>query len=97
MPRNLPWVAVMDSRDDRSSMAQAVAWTSRITTIALEMVLPGILGYWLDQQLGTRLVFLILGTILGMWVGMMHLLHLTKSPQENEPVEGTGPPDHRPR
>lgn len=66
-------------------------------TIALEMVLPGVFGYWVDLQLGTRLVFLILGVILGMSVGMMHLIRLTKLPQANEPVERTGPHDHRQR
>lgn len=90
-------LAVTNSSDDRSPLAQAVAWSSRITTIALEMVLPGILGHWLDRQLGTWLVFLILGTIFGMSVGMMHLIRLTKLPQANEPMEGTGPPDHRQR
>jgi F0F1-type ATP synthase assembly protein I len=50
-----------------------------VTSIALEMVIPGILGFWLDQNLGTVMVFLVLGVALGMTVGMIHLLRLAKS------------------
>ena len=35
-------------------MAQAVEWVSKITTVALEMVLPAIGGRYLDQRLGTQ-------------------------------------------
>ncbi len=66
-------------------------------TIALEMVLPGVLGHWLDQYLGTWIVFLILGTVFGMSAGLIHLIRLTKSMQANKPVERTGPHDHRQR
>lgn len=65
-------------RDDRSPYALAMEWTSRITTVALEMVVPALLGYWLDQWLGTRMVFLILGAILGFATGFYSLLRLTR-------------------
>jgi len=66
-------------------------------TVALEMVLPGVFGYWLDQKLGTQLVFLILGTIFGVSAGMIHLIRLAQMPQANEPVDRSGPHDHRQR
>jgi F0F1-type ATP synthase assembly protein I len=66
----------MDRPEDRSSLAQAVAWSTRITTVALEMVLPGALGYWVDQWLGTWILFLVLGMLLGMTTGMIHLLKM---------------------
>jgi hypothetical protein len=50
---------------DRSPLAIAFEWAGAIMTISLEMVLPGIGGYWLDKQLGTRAVFLLLGFALG--------------------------------
>jgi hypothetical protein len=61
-------------------MAVAMEWVSRITTVALEMVLPGIGGQWLDARYGTS-VFGPLGFVLGLVVGMWHLLRMTKSPR----------------
>jgi hypothetical protein len=58
-------------------MAQAIEWVSRITTVALEMVLPGILGQWLDTKLGTRFLGLI-GFAVGVPFGIWHLLRMTR-------------------
>jgi F0F1-type ATP synthase assembly protein I len=74
---------VSDRPEDRSTLAQAVAWSSRITTVALEMALPGALGYWIDQKLGTRFLFLILGMGAGMTAGLIHLLRMVASPLPN--------------
>lgn len=60
-------------------MALAMEWTARITTIALEMVLPGVLGLWIDQQCGTKMLFLLLGLILGFSAGLWQLVKLAKS------------------
>lgn len=65
-----------DSSDDRSAMAQGIAWSFQITSIALEMVLPGLLGYWIDQKLGTRLLFLVAGLALGLTLALVHLTRL---------------------
>lgn len=54
-------------------------WTSRVSNIGLEMVLPGAGGYGLDRWLGTLPLFLILGVLLGCVIGMLSLLHLAKS------------------
>ena len=60
-----------------------------MTSIALEMVIPGILGFWLDQNLGTVMVFLVLGVALGMTVGMIHLVRLTKSIGSGSPTKSS--------
>jgi len=73
-------------------MATAMEWTSRITTISMEMVLPPLLGYWLDSKLGTRAVFVILGAAVGMTLGIWHLLKIT-SPPSNKRPSGGPPPD----
>ncbi len=44
-------------------------------TASFEMVAPGILGYGLDLLLGTRIVFMLLGFALGMYVAIKHLLY----------------------
>ena len=55
-------------------------WASTVMSISLEMVLPALLGVWLDRWLGTGMVFLVLGAILGFTSGMWHLLKLAKMP-----------------
>jgi F0F1-type ATP synthase assembly protein I len=82
---------VIESPDDRSSIAEAWAWVSRITSVALEMVLPGVLGYWLDQKLGTVLVFLVLGVILGMAGGLIHLVRMTQPQKRGAPLGESRP------
>jgi hypothetical protein len=47
--------------DNRSPVAIAFEWSATVMTISAEMVVPGLLGYWLDQRLGTRALFLLLG------------------------------------
>ena len=69
---------VNDLPDNRSSVAQAVAWSSRVTTISLGMGLPGLFGYWVDKQLGTEPVFLILGAVFGLISGLWQLIRLSK-------------------
>ena len=63
---------------DLSWMAEATNWVSKITTVALEMVLPGLAGLWLDNLLETR-VLSLLGFALGVPLGIWHLIAMTKN------------------
>ena len=65
--------------DDRAPLLKAVQYSSRVTTIALEMVVPGLIGLWIDRKLGTVMVFLVLGMVLGMVGGVAHLIQLGTS------------------
>jgi len=69
---------VDNTPDGRSPLALALEWVSRITAIAMEMVLPIVIGYWIDKWLGTKVVFLILGLIVGFVSGIWNLVKLTK-------------------
>lgn len=60
-------------------MAQAIAWSSRITTICLEMVIPAVIGCWLDQWLGTGMVFVVVGAAVGLIAGMVHLVRIANA------------------
>lgn len=71
-------------RDDRSSLALGLEWSSRITTVALEMVVPALIGYWIDLKLGTPWVFLVFGTVLGFVTGLMSLLRMTRPAKPNK-------------
>jgi hypothetical protein len=51
-------------------MAVALEWVSRITAVAMAMVLPGLLGYWIDSKIGTRFLApagFVLGIVGGIW------------------------------
>ena len=63
-------------KDRGSPLSIALEWVSRITAVALVMVLPGLLGYWLDQKLGTGFLMLA-GFVFGIVGGMYSLLALT--------------------
>lgn len=47
----------------------------QVSAVALQMALPGLIGAWLDQRLGTR--FLVLaGVLIGLAIGIQQLLRL---------------------
>jgi F0F1-type ATP synthase assembly protein I len=73
---------VTHSPDDRSSMARAVEWSSRVTSIAAGMVVPGVLGYWVDRKLGTGGLCLVLGVVLGFACGLWQLVQLAQKPPQ---------------
>lgn len=86
--------AVNPPSDDRSPWALAMEWTSRVTSIALEMVLPPLGGIWLDRHLGLRLpIFLVAGVLLGFAVAMMQLFRLARTgAQRNHDHQKKSPP-----
>jgi len=60
---------------ERSPVAIALEWSTTIMTIAAEMVVPGLLGHWLDVKAGTSALFLLIGFALG---GLMAALSLAR-------------------
>jgi hypothetical protein len=63
--------------DKRPPMAVAMQWVSQITTVVLEMILPGVGGQWLDAKWGTSFLGLA-GFALGLSVGVWHLVAMTR-------------------
>jgi F0F1-type ATP synthase assembly protein I len=74
--------------DGRSPIAIAMHWASQVTTIAIEMVLPVLLGVWADKRLGTKGVFSLVGAIAGLWLGMWSLLRIAKILSADENGDG---------
>jgi hypothetical protein len=70
---------VADPADDSTSQVVAGQWVTRLTTIAVEMVAPGVLGYWIDGRLGTKFVFLLLGFGSGLVLGVWHLVRIASA------------------
>ena len=62
--------------DDRPALVVAMQWVSQITTVSLVMALPAGLGYWLDVKWGTRPWLVSCGAMLGLIIGMRHLLQM---------------------
>ncbi len=69
----------MESPDDRAPIARAYARVSYIMSIALEMVVPGLLGFWIDHHLGTKLLFAVLGFAFGLTFGVWQLVRLGRA------------------
>jgi hypothetical protein len=62
---------------DLTWMAKGLEWVSKITTVALEMVVPAVIGRWLDQEFGTRFLG-VLGLVVGVPLAIWHLVKMTK-------------------
>lgn len=74
---------MVDSNDDRSKVAIGYQWACRITGVCLQMVIPLLMGYYLDQRLGIVPVLTLLGLAFGMWLGGMGLLRIVKQSERN--------------
>ncbi len=70
-------------------LGDGLGWASRITGVALMMVLPGIGGTWLDERLGTGF-WGPLGFILGMTGSLTWLVQLAN--QNVKKIKKKSPP-----
>ncbi len=66
------------SEDTRSPTAKALDLVSQITTISLTAVLPAVGGYFIDNWLGTKIVFILIGLAIGMTGAGFQLMNLVK-------------------
>ena len=55
-------------------------------TISAGMVLPGLAGYWVDQKLGTHVVFLLMGLALGCGLAAVSLVRIAN--RKSQPKSG---------
>ena len=65
-------------KDDRSPGVKAYAMASQVIAVAGTMVVPGLLGLWLDQWFATRAIFTIVGFGLGLVLGIWQIVHLSR-------------------
>lgn len=68
--------------DDRSPSAKAMSSVTQISTISMMTVVPALLGYFLDTWLGTKILFMFLGTVFGLVGGVWQLLKLVQGQDE---------------
>ena len=64
--------------ESRAIFAQASEWLGRALAVVLVMIVPGFLGSWLDEWLGTKL-FMPLGFGLGMVAGTTALVIIARA------------------
>jgi F0F1-type ATP synthase assembly protein I len=62
-----------------SSMAEAMKWISVVSSVVGVMIVPALGGIWIDNLLGTKCLFAILGGIVGFVGGMYALLNMVKA------------------
>jgi len=67
---------VSQKPDGRSALSIGMDWGTRVTTIGLEFALPAFLGFSLDRWWSTAPWMTILGSFLGLGIGMVHLVRL---------------------
>jgi len=65
--------------DDRSATAKALSKSSEVTSISLLMIVPALIGYVLDQWLGTGFILMVVGLLLGMFGAGMQLMKLVSA------------------
>lgn len=74
-----PTADVVPTPDDRAPLAIAAQWATVAITVALEMAVPALIGFGIDSWLGTRPVLVSIGAVLGLVLGMWHLVRLSNS------------------
>jgi hypothetical protein len=52
--------------------------------VALTMVLPGLAGHWVDKQLGTVVLFLLVGLGLGCTAATFQLIQIVRTENERK-------------
>ena len=80
--------------DDRSPMAKAMSRSSEIIACCLLMIVPALIGYWVDGKLATGLIFTIAGLVFGMTGAIWQLQRLVASTNSGfKPSDGENEPD----
>ena len=80
------------ARGKSNTVVSGYTWAARATNIGLQMILPGIGGYYLDRWLGTTPWLLVVGVILGFVSAMFQLVALAN--RANPPGrKSPGPPN----
>jgi len=71
---------VSQKPDGRSALSIGMDWGTRVTAIGLEFALPAFLGFGLDRWWGTAPWMTVLGSFLGVGMGMLHVIRLASEP-----------------
>ena len=67
-----------DRRDQQRQQSMAMEWVSRVLSICVVMLLPGLGGGWLDRRFGITPICTVMGFVLGFVSGFTALILLVK-------------------
>jgi F0F1-type ATP synthase assembly protein I len=67
--------------EDRKRVNASVNAFSRVIAVMVMMMLPGVIGYFLDKWLGTGFL-IVVGFVIGMMVAIFGLLFVAKQANE---------------
>ncbi|MDR1382965.1 MAG: AtpZ/AtpI family protein [Planctomycetaceae bacterium] len=62
----------------RSPMMIGYMWAMNVTSAAIEMVVPIVIGVWLDNKFHTKPLCILIGLFLGMAIMLIHLIKFAK-------------------
>lgn len=77
-----------------NALAAAMKWVSVISSAVGVMTLPILGGIWIDYLLGTTLLFMIVGVIVGFAGGLYCLLEMVKVHAKPRRSRRLSPPGH---
>ena len=80
----------MPSVDDRSPTAKAMSKVSEILALCLLMVIPALIGNWLDKRFSTVLLFTLLGLAFGMTGAVLQLMKLVAPKDQDHSTKSDG-------
>jgi hypothetical protein len=70
-------VPLRGSPREPNPIAEAVKWVGVITTVGLEMVVPALIGHWLDRRYGLRFLAFV-GLALGFAIGLWNIVQIAR-------------------
>lgn len=68
----------MPDSNQRSSIGEAMRWSSLVTSIGMELAVPTGVGAWLDNEYGTSPWLAVTGALVGMFLATQGLRRLMK-------------------
>ena len=86
----------MGSREQGNAFTQFGYYTAMVTQMAMSMVGGVVLGYYLDGRFDIFPILTVLGTMLGMVVGIKNLIQMINYFKKKEPGKGRSGPDGKP-
>lgn len=60
------------------ALSEAFSWVGRVVAVAVEMVLPGVAGSWLDRTWGFSFLAPV-GFVVGLVLGVSHLVVMAQA------------------
>ena len=69
-----------------------MGYYAALAQVGLEMVLPAVLGYYLDRWLGTTPWLMIATAVLGFAGGLIHLFAILRQKERDESSDKKPPP-----